>query len=114
MKNLILLITFIVMISWPFNISYGSSGDVSDSFEEYVSNPSEYDKKEIAVEGTINKLKFTTADDGKPYTLFKIQDGAENILHVYYQGEHLNIKKGSVVTVVGRIFKKEKIFILQL
>ncbi|NIP38717.1 MAG: hypothetical protein GWO07_08250 [Candidatus Dadabacteria bacterium] len=106
MKKLI-LITFTIILTCSFNLSYGRSEDASSSFEEFVSNPSVYDKKEIIVEGIINKLKFTTAE-GKQYTFFKIEDKSENILHVYYQGEHLNVKKGSVVTVVGEFLKKKR------
>lgn len=106
MKKLI-LITSILIFTCSFSVSYGISDDAANSFEEFVSNPSEYDKKEIVVEGIINKLKFTSAE-GEQYTLFKIEDKSENILHVYYQGKHLDVKKGSVVKVVGEFLKKKR------
>lgn len=103
--NKICLIAFLTILSGSLNLGYGSDM-ASSSFEEFVSNPTEYDSKQIVVEGTIENLKFTTADGGK-YTLFKMADDAENILNVYYQGDHLNLKKGTVVTVVGE-FQKQK------
>ena len=108
--NIILFIAVLITVTYPSSYSIGNGIDqpVLNSFEKFVSNPSEYDKKEIVVEGKINKLKFTTADGGKPFTLFKITDDSENILNVYYQGEHLKLKKGSVVKVVGEFLKQKR------
>ncbi|MGI9534075.1 MAG: hypothetical protein ACR2NW_03920 [Thermodesulfobacteriota bacterium] len=110
MKNLtyISIVLFLITATFSFNHSHAINQNTTESFEELVTNPSEYDKKEIIVEGTINKLKFTTADGGKPYTLFKITDDKNNMLHVYYQGEYLKLKKGSVVTVFGEFLKQKR------
>ena len=110
MKNLkkIFFITILITFTYPLNYSHGNNGEELNSFEKYISNPSEYDKKEIVVEGKINKFKFTTSDSGKPYTLFKITDEADNTLQVYFQGEHLKMKKGSVVKVSGKFLKHKR------
>jgi len=110
MKNLkkILFITILITLTYSLNYSHGNNGEELNSFEKYISNPSEYDNKEIVVEGKINNYKFTTSDSGKPYTLFKIKDPADNTLQVYFQGEHLKIKKESVVKVSGKFLKQKR------
>jgi len=109
MKNLkkIFFITILIILTYPLNYSHGNNGEELNSFEKYISNPSEYDNKEIVIEGEINKYKFTS-DSGKAYTLFKITDEANNTLNVYYQGKLLKIKKGSVVRVSGKFLKQKR------
>jgi exonuclease VII large subunit len=110
MKNLkkIFFITILIILTYPLNYSHGNNEAGLNSFEKYISNPSEYDNKKIVIEGEINNYKFTTSDSGKPYTLFKIKDPANNTLQVYFQGEHLKIKKGSVVKVSGKFLKQKR------
>jgi len=110
MKNLkkIFFITILIILTYPLNYSHGNNGEELNSFEKYISNPSEYDNMEIVIEGKINNYKFTISDSGKPYTLFKIKDPANNTLQVYFQGEHLKIKKGSVVKVSGKFLKQKR------
>jgi hypothetical protein len=106
----ILFIAILIIFTYSAGYSSGNTTNETElnSFEKFLSNPTEYDKKEIVVEGKINKYKYTTSDSGKPYTLFKITDDAENIPHVYYQGEHLKVKKGSVVKVVGEFLTQKR------
>lgn len=112
MKNLkkIFFTTILIILTYPLNYSHGNNENEAglNSFEKYISNPSEYDNKKIVIEGEINNYKFTTSDSGKPYTLFKIKDPANNTLQVYFQGEHLKIKKGSVVKVSGKFLKQKR------
>jgi hypothetical protein len=73
---------------------------------ELVSDPAYYDGKQVTVEGGVKELRFTTSGSGNPYTLFKLYDGEDNEVGVYYKG-HITISKGNKVRVLGK-FSKEK------
>jgi hypothetical protein len=71
-----------------------------------VSDPGYYDGKKVTVEGGVKEVHYTTSGSGNPYTLFKLHDGDQNEVGVYYKG-HFPISKGNKVRVVGK-FNKEK------
>jgi hypothetical protein len=71
-----------------------------------VSDPAYYDGKQVTVEGGVKDIRYTTSSSGNPYTLFKLYDGDNNEVGVYYKG-HIPISKGNIVRVLGK-FSKEK------
>jgi len=71
-----------------------------------ISHPVYYDGKQVTVEGGVKEVRYTTSGSGNPYTLFKLYDGDDNEVGVYYKG-HITISKGNKVRVLGK-FSKEK------
>ena len=82
------------------------ANDQESTIERIVSNPINYDGKEVVVEGQVKKIKYTTSSSGAPYTLFKLHDGDESTVGVYTKGR-IEITEGSKVRVMGK-FNKEK------
>ena len=82
------------------------ANDQESAIERIVSNPINYDGKEVVVEGQVKKIKYTTSSSGDPYTLFKLHDGDESTVGVYTKGR-IQISEGSKVRVMGK-FNKEK------
>jgi hypothetical protein len=82
------------------------ANDQESAIERIVSNPINYDGKEVVVEGRVKKIKYTTSSSGDPYTLFKLHDGEESTVGVYTKGR-IQISEGSKVRVMGK-FNKEK------
>jgi hypothetical protein len=82
------------------------ANDQESAIERIVSNPVNYDGKEVVVEGQVKKIKYTTSSSGDPYTLFKLHDGDESTVGVYTKGR-VQISEGSKVRVMGK-FNKEK------
>ena len=100
--TLIALGAFFIILSSGFV----KANDQESTIERIVSNPINYDGKEVVVEGQVKKIKYTTSSSGAPYTLFKLHDGDESTVGVYTKGR-IEITEGSKVRVMGK-FNKEK------
>ncbi|MER3447389.1 MAG: hypothetical protein C4291_11370 [Candidatus Dadabacteria bacterium] len=104
----ILILTFTVFIYLQFTAF--ANTDYTDYIQipikGLVSDPAYYDGKKIEVEGGVKEVRYTKSNSGNPYTLFKLYDGDQNEVGVYYKG-HLPISKGNKVRVMGK-FSKEK------
>lgn len=79
--------------------------------EDVVSKPGEYNGKKVTLEGIVKKVKYTTSRKGEPFTIFRLKDSDGNEVGVYYEDEHLPIKKGDKVRITGK-FRKEKRYFL--
>ena len=101
---------FLAMIavgaSFLLSSGFVKANDQESAIERIVSNPINYDGKEVVVEGQVKKIKYTTSSSGDPYTLFKLHDGDESTVGVYTKGR-IQISEGSKVRVMGK-FNKEK------
>jgi hypothetical protein len=98
----------LIAVGAVFLLSSGfvKANDQESAIEKIVSNPVNYDGKEVVVEGEVKKIKYTTSISGDPYTLFKLHDGDESTVGVYTKGR-IQISEGSKVRVMGK-FNKEK------
>ena len=79
--------------------------------KQVVSNPGEYNDKKVSLEGEVVKVKYTKSSKDEPFTIFRLKDGDDNIVNVYYEDKHLPISKGDKVKIMGR-FKKQKSYFL--
>jgi RecJ-like exonuclease len=79
--------------------------------KQVVSNPREYNDKKVSLEGEVVKVKYTTSSKDEPFTIFRLKDGDDNVVNVYYEDEHLPISRGDKVKIMGR-FKKQKSYFL--
>lgn len=80
------------------------------SIKDVVDNPREYNGKQVALEGRVKKVEYTKSSKGEPFTLFKLKDGDNNEVNVYYEDEHLPISKGDSVKIMGK-FRKQKSYL---
>ncbi|MEE9253263.1 MAG: hypothetical protein V3U74_07965 [Thermodesulfobacteriota bacterium] len=105
------VIVAVVALSWgAANAQTGEIPDPVLSIKGVVKSPKAFDGRKIALEGKVDKVRFTESRKGKPYTLFRLTDPGKNRVRVYAKG-HLSIKKGDFLKVYGR-FKKEKRYFL--
>jgi len=81
------------------------------TIEELVSNPGTYNGQRVTLEGFVDKVEYTKSAKGEPFTLFRMNDGSDNEVRVYYEDEHLPLSKGDKVKIKGR-YKKQKKYIL--
>jgi len=79
--------------------------------KQVVANPREYNDKKVSLEGEVVKVKYTRSSKDEPFTIFRLKDGDDNIVNVYYEDKHLPISKGDKVKIMGR-FKKQKSYFL--
>ena len=56
-------------------------------------------------------MNIQKSSKGEPFTLFRMNDGNDNEVRVYYEDEHLSLSKGDKVKIKGR-YKKEKKYLL--
>jgi DNA polymerase III alpha subunit len=116
MINKIIIVSLLVVFcSFPLINSSGeegsSAGD-SDKFvevtiKELVSNPKTYNGQRVMLDGFVDKVEYTKSSKGEPFTFFRMNDGNDNEVRVYYEDEHLSLSKGEKVKIKGR-YKKEK------
>jgi RecJ-like exonuclease len=116
-----IFILLFVLSSAVMSLSSQASGKDSSSkrdntiypvqIKQVVSNPREYNDKKVSLEGEVVKVKYTTSSKDEPFTIFRLKDGDDNIVNVYYEDEHLPISKGDKVKIMGR-FKKQKSYFL--
>ena len=119
MPRILILSFFFIVCCTPLAISSGnevSSTNNLDEFtevtiEELVSNPRTYNGQRVMLEGYVDKVEYTKSAKGEPFTLFRMNDGNDNEVRVYYEDEHLPLSKGDKVKIKGR-YKKQKKYIL--
>ena len=78
---------------------------------ELVSDPKQYNNERVTLEGFVDKVEYTKSGKGEPFTLFRLNDGTDNEIRVYYEDEHLPLSKGDKVKIQGR-YKKQKNYFL--
>lgn len=81
------------------------------TIDKLVSNPKEYNNQRVELEGFVDKVEYTKSSKGEPFTLFRLNDGTDNEVRVYYEDEHLALSKGDKVKIQGR-YKKQKKYLL--
>lgn len=84
---------------------------VEVTIDQLVSNPNQYDGQRVTLEGFVDKVEYTKSSKGEPFTLFRMNDGTNNEVRVYYEDEHLELSKGDKVKIQGR-YKKQKRYLL--
>jgi len=78
---------------------------------ELVSDPNQFNGRRVTLEGFVDKVEYTKSSKGEPFTLFRMNDGSDNEIRVYYEDEHLPLSKGDKVKIQGR-YKKQKKYLL--
>ena len=84
------------------------------TIDELVSNPKEYNGQRVRLEGFVDKVEYTKSSKGEPFTLFRLNDGTDNEVRVYYEDEHLPLSKGDKVQIQGRYKKQKKYFLYKI
>jgi hypothetical protein len=107
LSTLLSSILFFAFISKAQDVSVPVS---KSAIEKVISYPSEYEGREITVEGEVSRFRFTKSFTGKPYTIFELVDPAKNMINVYAEG-HLDIEKGEKLRIHGK-FSTEKNYLL--
>jgi len=77
------------------------------TIQQLVSNPKEYDGRRVGLEGFVDKVEYKKSSKGEQFTLFRMNDGTDNEVRVYYEDEHLALSKDDKVKIQGR-YKKQK------
>jgi hypothetical protein len=111
----------ILLVICLFQVSDSLSGEAKptpgpDEFtnvtiDELVSDPGQYNNERVTLEGFVDKVEYTKSSKGEPFTLFRLNDGTDNEIRVYYEDEHLPLSKGDKVKIRGR-YKKQKNYFL--
>ncbi len=115
----ILVSVLLIVCAFPLINSLGeevSPVNSSDEFvevtiDELVSDPKTYNGQRVMLEGFVDKVEYTKSSKGEPFTLFRMNDGNDNEVRVYYEDEHLSLSNGDKVKIKGR-YKKEKKYLL--
>ena len=118
----VLVISFCFICLMPLSYSFGaeakntpSPADFTDvTIEELLSNRSEYSGKRVRLDGFVDKVEYTESNKGEPFTLFRLNDGTDNEVRVYYEDEHLALAKGDKVQIQGRYKKQKKYFLYKI
>jgi len=115
----VLILSFLIVCFMPLASSLGDeTKNTIDSDEfaevtitELVSNPNQHNGQRVKLEGFVDKVEYTKSSKGEPFTLFRLNDGTDNEVRVYYEDEHLSLSKGDKVKIQGR-YKKQKKYLL--
>ena len=118
----VLILSFYIICFMPLTDSFGekakstpSPADFKDvTIDELLSNRNEYNAKRVRLEGFVDKVEYTESSKGEPFTLFRMNDGGENEIRVYYEDEHLALSKGDKVKIQGRYRKQKKYFLYRI
>lgn len=121
MKRLLILYSLILCFL-PLLDSFGNEtkstpgpSEFADvTIEELVTDPKEYNGKRVRLEGFVDKVEYTKSSKGEPFTLFRLNDGTDNEVRVYYEDEHLPLSKGDNVQIQGRYKKQKKYFLYKI
>jgi len=119
MNRLFILSLFFMLCIVPLSLSLGNETtatiDASEFKEvtvtELVSDPNQFNNQRVKLEGFVDKVEYTKSSKGEPFTLFRMNDGSDNEIRVYYEDEHLPLSKGDKVKIQGR-YKKQKKYLL--
>ena len=119
MNRTFVLSLFLMFCLAPLSFSLGNETTTTvDATEfkevtvtELVSDPSEFNNQRVTLEGYVDKVEYTKSSKGEPFTLFRMNDGSDNEVRVYYEDEHLPLSKGDKVRIQGR-YKKQKKYLL--
>jgi len=87
---------------------------VEVTIDQLVSDPKQYDAQRVTLEGFIDKVEYTKSSKGELFTLFRMNDGTDNEVRVYYEDEHLALSTGDKVKIQGRYKKQKKYFLYKL
>ncbi|GJM15705.1 MAG: hypothetical protein DHS20C13_10320 [Thermodesulfobacteriota bacterium] len=119
MNRLFTLYLFFMLSIVPLSFSLGNETTATiDAIEfkevtvtELVSDPNQFNNQRVTLEGFVDKVEYTKSSKGEPFTLFRMNDGSDNEIRVYYEDEHLPLSKGDKVKIEGR-YKKQKKYLL--
>lgn len=118
----VIIFPFLIILFASITISFGSeaknSVDPSEftevTIQELLSDPNQYNGQRVTLEGFVDKVEYTESSKGEPFTLFRLNDGTENEVRVYYEDEHLPLSKGDKVKIRGRYKKQRKYFLYRI
>ena len=88
--------------------------NLSVNISEVVSDPKQYEGVKVTLEGVVKKVKYTKSSKGEDFTVFELKDTDGNKVGVYYEDEHLPIKKGDTVRISGKFRKEKKYFLYKV
>jgi cytochrome c-type biogenesis protein CcmE len=118
------LIPFLI-VTFLFQAAIGNSEEsqlstkstdeiISVNIAEVVSEPKQYNGRKVTLEGVVKKVKYTKSAKGEDFTVFRLKDSQGNEVGVYYEDEHLPIKKGDTVRITGKFRKEKKYFLYKI
>ena len=119
---MIRILIILMIILAPLHTAFGKSENtapadgntdeiISVEIADVISQPKQYDGVKVTLEGVVKKVKYTKSSKGEDFTLFNLKDSDGNEVGVYYEDEHLPIKKGDTVRIMGK-FRKQKNYLV--
>jgi uncharacterized membrane protein YcgQ (UPF0703/DUF1980 family) len=116
MSKAVLVLFFLVFFTVPLISSRAGEQQSKinpDEFaevtiQELVSNPNTYTGQRVTLDGFVDKVEYKKSSKGEPFTLFRMNDGSDNEVRVYYEDQHLSLSKGDKVKIQGRYNKQKK------
>jgi exonuclease VII large subunit len=102
--NFIWIIILVLAIVLCENFSYAAQ---ETTVQKILANRDSYDGQEVAVSGTVSKLKLKTSKVGNDYTTFSLMSESGGSLTIFVWGQS-KLKQGQKVKVTGtyRKFKR--------
>lgn len=117
----ILILSFLIVCFVPLVSSSDDNKSPATTYKftevtisELLSNPSQHNGERVELEGFVDKVEYTKSSKGEPFTLFRMNDGTDNEVRVYYEDEHLPLSKGDKVKIQGRYKKQKKYFLYKI
>ncbi len=118
----VLIFSFFIVCCMSFTDSFGQNTKSTPSPEEFIdvtidellSNRNEYNGTRVRLDGFVDKVEYTESNKGEPFTLFRLNDGKDDEVRVYYEDEHLALSKGDKVQIQGRYKKQKKYFLYKI
>jgi exonuclease VII large subunit len=102
--NFLWIIIFVLAIVLCGNFSYAA---IETTVQKILANRDSYDGQEVAVSGTVSRLKLKTSKVGNDYTTFSLMSESGGSLTIFVWGQ-TKLKQGQKVKVTGtyRKFKR--------
>lgn len=122
MNRIIILSLLLVFCISPLKNSFGTDAKPTQepiefkevTIDQLISSPKEYNNQRVSLEGFVDKVKYTKSSKGEPFTLFRLNDGTDNEVRVYYEDKHLALSKGDKVKIQGRYQKQKKYLLYKI
>lgn len=119
------ILVILLIFSFSFEAAFGQSGNnlvpnstpeeiISVNIAEVVSEPKQFNGRQVTLEGVVKKVKYTKSGKGEDFTVFELKDPQGNKVGVYYEDEHLPINKGDTVRITGKFRKEKKYFLYKV
>ncbi|HML95127.1 MAG TPA: hypothetical protein PKC29_06825 [Thermodesulfobacteriota bacterium] len=81
---------------------------------EVVSNPKQFDKLKVSLEGRVTKVEYKQSLKGERFAIFELKDPEKNKVNVYFEDDGTRIAKGDEIRIMGRFWKEKSYFLYKI